>query len=63
VVHIYAKTTLTLSWVYLTLLTLFGFFCGYVMSTVMLSVMASSVTTVYVAFARNPQVFQVNDHV
>jgi hypothetical protein len=51
--------TVLLSRTYIYMLSLFGFFCGFVMSTVMISTLSSAVTTVYVSFAMNPIAFKV----
>ena len=60
--YVYCKSVI-LSKTYSYLLALFAFFCGYVMSTVLLSTMSSAVTTVYVSFAKNPQDLEVSDNI
>lgn len=58
--YMYCKAVV-LSHAYSYLLAIFSFFCGYVMSTVLLSTMSSAVTTVYVSFAKNPREFEVSN--
>lgn len=55
--YIFAKVV-RLPAVYLYLLVVFGFFCGYVMGAVVLSTISSAITAVYVCFARDPAAFQ-----
>jgi hypothetical protein len=55
--YIFAKVV-RLPTVYMYLLVVFGFFCGYVMGAVVLSTISSAITAVYVCFARDPAAFE-----
>jgi hypothetical protein len=58
--YIFAKVS-GLTGAYLILVEVCSFSTGFVMSSVILSVIQSSVTTVYVGFAKNPEEFEVRN--
>lgn len=57
--YIFAKVVV-LSNTYVYLLSIFGFFCGFVMGAVVLSTISSAIIAVYVCFARDPEAFEVS---
>lgn len=57
--YIFAKVV-KLPSVYLHLLVVFGFFCGFVMGAVVLSTISSAIIAVYVCFAKDPKAFEVS---
>lgn len=60
--YIYARVS-DLNSANTTLITTIGFVIGFVFSHVVLSLIQSAVTTVYVSFAKDPMAFEVSSFV